>query len=444
MKLSLAVQKVLDRFEENQFECYLVGGCVRDHLLERPVHDIDLATNATPDQVEKIFKHTIPTGKKYGTITIIVDDETFEVTTYRKDLNYQNQRRPSAINFSKTIEEDLERRDFTINAIAYHPKKGFIDPYGGREDIRKGILKCVGDANQRFLEDSLRLLRGIRFCLKYQLVMEKETENSYKGKLPQILNLSKERVRDELLKIMAISIKTLKEFHQLDQFLFLIIPGFEELENEEQNTPYHEKNVLEHTYFSMIHCEDPLIKVALLFHDIGKPSCKTVDDKGIVHYYGHADTSALMARKILRELKFSNKEIESITELIKYHQSLPQKISKKSVRKLLNKLRNDEERIEQFFQFIKADQAREIETEWSINKKQQIHQLIEITKELQETNAMIDIKKLAIDGRDLLELGYQGQEIGDLLRDLVSMVLEEKVRNDRFDLICIAKQRKSS
>ncbi|MEG0712639.1 MAG: CCA tRNA nucleotidyltransferase, partial [Niameybacter sp.] len=311
---------IIDTLEEHGYEAYVVGGCVRDMIMGRIPHDWDITTSAEPEDVKRVFKRTYDTGIQHGTVTVIVDTEHYEVTTYRIEGEYKDSRRPESVSFVEDITLDLSRRDFTMNAIAYHPVRGFVDPYNGRKHIEEGCIKSVRDAKERFTEDALRILRAVRFSAQLGFSIAPHTIEGIKACKHLLANISKERIRDEFLKICMSdtpeAIDTLKELGLLEY----IIPEFLKTYETPQNHPHHIYGVAEHTLVAMKHSpKDQVIRLAVLLHDIGKPLTRTTDAKGIDHFYNHPQKSAEIAKDVLKDLRLDNQTIKEVTLLVSLH-----------------------------------------------------------------------------------------------------------------------------
>jgi tRNA nucleotidyltransferase (CCA-adding enzyme) len=437
MIIPTGVRLALDRLDRAGYEAYIVGGCVRDSLLGKTPTDWDIATSATPERIKEVFNgyHRIYTGFKHGTITVILDEMPIEITTYRVDGKYSDGRRPDEVHYTGDIVEDLARRDFTINACAMTDSR-FIDPFGGMDDIRHGIIRCVGNPKERFKEDSLRILRGIRFASMLGFVVEEETKKAILDCKELISNVSMERITMEFCKILlgdAVH-DTLLEFQAV---LAFIIPEIREMIEFDQRNKYHIYDVYRHTLKSVESIDkDVVLRTTMFFHDIAKPSCFSLDDNCVGHFYGHAKASAKMTEGILERMRFPKREIRDIIELIKYHDR-PIGLTAKSVRKLLSKI--GEEQFRRLLKVKRADTMAKNPIFWEVKLKD-IEVVEDIFDSLIEKGACITRNQLAINGNDLIELGIpQGRLLGYILDTLLNMVLNEELENKKDDLLKWAK-----
>ena len=335
------VKYIIERITDAGYEAYAVGGCVRDSLLMRIPDDWDITTSAAPLEIKAIFGHTIDTGIRHGTVTVMIEGEGFEVTTYRIDGKYEDGRHPSKVTFTPSLREDLRRRDFTINAMAYNDRAGLVDIFGGAEDIREKCIRCVGDPEERFSEDALRIMRGVRFSAQLGYVIEEETKAAIKRLAPTLQKISAERIQTELIKLVTSPHPDyLRTAYELG-ITGVMLPEFDVCMETEQNHPHHRYNVGEHILASMKAIEPSrVLRLAMLFHDMGKPETLTVDEAGISHFHGHAEISEKISKRVLRRLKFDNHTIEQVTALVKYHDlSIP--LSLKGVRRAITKVGED-------------------------------------------------------------------------------------------------------
>jgi tRNA nucleotidyltransferase (CCA-adding enzyme) len=435
------VKYIIDTLNEFEYEAYVVGGCVRDSLLKREPKDWDITTNAKPEVVIEIFESlgfkVIPTGIKHGTVTIMINNIGFEVTTYRIDGEYSDSRRPDKVEFTSDLKEDLSRRDFTINAMAYNDKVGLVDYFGGVEDLSNKIIRCVGNPQDRYQEDGLRMLRGLRFSAQLGFRLHSQSYYIISDLKHLVGNISLERIRDEFGKILITS-NTRKAMCDLWYLglLYRIMPELDDCAFVEQNNPYHCEDVFGHILSVVENIKsNEALRLSALFHDICKPQCKTTDEEGIDHFYNHAEESSLKAEEILKRMKYDNKTIEKVKTLVKYHDR--EITGSKSIRKLLNLIGE-----ENFRDLLKVKEA-DIKAQNSKYYDERIEKLIEIENKV---NKIIDakecfsIKDLAINGRDLMELGIkQGKEIGNILNKSFELVLDNPNLNDKEYLLNIVK-----
>lgn len=428
------VLKVFEVLEKHDKEVYLVGGCVRDVFLNRKPKDYDFASDARPEEMIGIFKSdglkTIPTGIDFGTVTVVIEADSFEITTYRSDGNYSDGRRPSEVEFSRSIDEDLKRRDFTMNALALNPKSGVIDNHKGIEDLRSGIIKAVGHAESRLNEDFLRAFRAIRFAnqldMKLELPIIRAIENNYR----LVENVSKERINTELNKTI-LSGNNLKYFRLLSLLLKEVLPEFHESFKTQQNHPCHAYNVGEHTVRVMDSIENQLpLKLTALLHDMGKTECKFTDEEQIDHFYGHNKEGQAIALRFLKDLKYSNDIIDRVGTLVLYHdrQIEPTKVS---VKRVLNKLGE-----QVFLDLLKIKRADiKGQNPEFIDRLKNIDLLEEIYKEIIEEDQCFKLKDLKLDGNDLIDIGViRGKSVGKVLNDLLEKVIDFPELNTKEDL----------
>lgn len=422
------VKCILDKLNINGYEAFVVGGCVRDSLMKKEPNDWDITTSAKTDIIIKLFVHTVPTGLKHGTVTVVINDSHFEITTYRHLLDEVD----NIDDESQSLIDDLRKRDFTINAMAYNIKLGLIDEFGGQIDIEKKVIRCVENANDRFKEDPLRMLRAIRFSAQYGFTIEDFTINSIMENNHLLLNVSKERIRDEFNKILQYESIKVNELINTG-LMKAIIPEFLDTIGVEQDNPYHIYSISKHIIESMVCVENDLIlKITMLLHDIGKPICKTVDEKGIGHFYGHPNVSSKMAVEILKRLKYDNCTIDKVKQLILYHDAKIQD-NKKSIRKWLSKLGK-----ENFIYMLKVKEAdmRAQNPECFQIRYEKLERISTLFNEVVKQNECFSIKDLAIDGSDLIGIGYsQGKEIGEILNKLLDKVIENPMLNTRDNLL---------
>lgn len=432
------IKKVLSVLYENGFEAFLVGGCIRDFILGKTPYDFDITTNALPHEMKECFKDykVIETGLSHGTLTVVSEGENIEITTYRKDGEYKDGRHPLSVEFTPSLKEDLKRRDFTMNAIAYSEKDGFIDFFGGVSDIENKIIKTVGNPYDRFSEDKLRIMRGIRFCSELSFGIESETKSAIFSLKDGLKEISAERISTELDKLL-LGDNVYSVLIEYAEVLSVIIPEIKPCIDFNQKNPYHIYTVWEHIAKAVEKSpKDIKIRLCMLFHDIGKPRCFTVDEKGIGHFKGHEKISSEMAEEILRRLKKSNDTINTVRELALMHYIKPSvengnEFSDKQIRKILTKVSREE-----FFlltDVLRADSMSK--AEFALERLPAIDRMEEKAREMYEKGECLSLKDLSLNGNDISSLGYKGKEIGEALSFLLDAVISEKVVNEREKLI---------
>lgn len=432
------VSTILKVLKEHGYEAYAVGGCVRDSVMGIEPKDWDIASNAVPAAIKELFPRTVDTGLRHGTVTVLFEREAFEVTTFRIDGVYGDNRHPEQVEFTGHLEEDLRRRDFTINAMAWNEERGLVDPFGGIRDIAEGCIRCVGDPSERFREDALRMLRAVRFAAKLGFTIEPDTKKAIAENNDLIAHISSERIREELTGILTSDHPM--EFMLLRDtgLLVRIMPEVDACFNTKQNNPHHIYDVGEHSIHAVAAIEaGKCLRWAMLLHDIGKAVTRTTDEKGVDHFYGHAVKSTEMAETILRRLKFDNRSMDIILRLIKYHdrEIVPQP---SAVSRAVNVIGENV-----FIHLLKVKRAdMSAQNQEDIEKGLETVGLIErLYLELLEKNNCMKLKDLAIDGRDLIKAGFmEGPEIGRTLSVLFDRVLEDPVLNDREILMGMASE----
>lgn len=430
--LSQKALYIIDKLTKNGFEAFVVGGCVRDMLMKVTANDCDITTNAKTEDILRVFsKHkTLTVGIKHGTVSVILDGECFEVTTYRLETTYSDNRHPDNVIFTKSLRDDLARRDFTVNSIAYNPEEGFVDPFNGKEDIERGIIRCVGNAKERFGEDSLRILRALRFASVLGFRIEDETKKAMHECRHLIRGLSKERIFAELSKLLSgKSVKAvLLDFPDI---FAEIIPEIAAMNGFVQHNFHHIYDVLTHTAVVIQNTPDKLhLRLAALFHDIAKPLCFSLDEKGVGHFYGHAGKSAEIAQKRLTELRCDNKTKDAVIRLIKAHDT-PIEENEKIVKRRLASMGE-----ELFFDLIslkRADTAG-LAPEFA-TRYDHFDRLEQTARKILRDNDCFSLKKLAVNGDDLIALGYEGKEIGRALSFLLDAVIDGKCQNGKKELV---------
>ena len=434
------VHKIIEILEAAGYEAYAVGGCVRDSILGREPNDWDITTSAKPEETKSLFARTIDTGIKHGTVTVMLDKEGFEVTTYRIDGIYEDNRHPKEVTFTASLEEDLKRRDFTVNAMAYNERTGLVDIFGGLADIEQGIIRCVGNAEERFTEDALRMLRAVRFSAQLGYEIEEKTKQAIRRLAPNLKKISAERIQVELVKLVTSPhpdyLRTAYETGITQQ----ILPEFDICMETNQNNPHHCYNVGEHILHSMQEtAPDKVLRLGMLFHDIAKPQTLSIDDEGITHNKGHAELGEKMTRQILRRLKFDNDTIDKVSKIVLYHDQ-EVGLTPSGVRRAVNRMG------EEIFTMLFAVQYADVLAQSDYLREEKLQKLTykkEIYEGICRRKECLNLKDLAVTGSDLIALGIPaGRQIGVILNDLLDIVLEEPARNTREELLRICKEKR--
>ncbi len=434
---ALAIKMLVDA----GFEAGVVGGCTRDAIMGEIPHDWDICTSATPDEIQSVFKDfkQLTMGLKHGTVVIIMDNEEIEITTYRIDGEYSDGRRPNNVYFTKNLIEDLSRRDYTQNSIFFNEFQGIIDPFNGVSDIEHKIIRCVGNANKRLQEDALRILRGIRFASKLGFKIEESTKTAMLKNKELLKNVSKERIAVEFVKMLQgkNALNTLDEFKEIITY---IIPETKAMIGFQQHNPYHIYDVWKHTLVAVNNVEGLVLRLTMFFHDIGKPSCYTIDKQKIGHFYGHADASAKITSEIFKKMKITSAEgvtaadLKDVIELIKYHDIMIEP-RKQSVKKMLSRLDGNAVQFYRLLSVKRADALAQASNKL-INRLKEIDTIETILDEVLAENHCITLKDLAITGKDLIALGIPaGKRIGELLNQLLEDVIDEKLPNEKEILL---------
>ncbi len=429
--LNKSIKYILKNINNHGYEAYVVGGAVRNYLLGKDIADFDVTTNALPDYIEKLFEKTIPTGKKFGTITVLHDNNSYEITTFRSDGVYSDGRRPDSVSFSKELKEDLKRRDFTINAMCMDYDENIIDYFGGKEDLKNGIIKCIGNPDERFNEDALRMIRAVRFMTQLRFTIDEETRLSIIKNSHFIKAISIERIHDELNKIL-LSEKPSRGIRMLVNtgLMDYIIPEYLSTVGFNQHNPYHDKDVFEHVMEVLDNIEPKLnLRLAAFFHDISKPECFTQDENGRGHFYGHHIKSATVTKEIMRRLKYSYDLIEDVSILIRYHYLKEIDVKDKGVKRFINNVRID--RLDDMFALNIAD----IKGKSSTANFDKVEALRKKCNEILNNKEPLNRKDLDIDGNDLENLGIKkGKLYGELLDKALELVLEFPEKNNKEEL----------
>lgn len=439
IKLPEKVKFIINTIMEAGYEAYAVGGCIRDSVLGRKPSDWDITTSASPCQIKELFSRTLDTGIKHGTVTVMLDREGFEVTTYRIDGEYEDGRHPREVIFTSSLTEDLRRRDFTINAMAYNEQAGLVDMFGGMEDIHRHLIRCVGSPLERFNEDALRIMRAVRFAAQLSYEIEEETAGAIRKLAVNLKKISAERIQSELVKLLVSPhpeyLKTAYETGITE----VILPEFDLCMKTEQKNPHHCYSVGIHILEAMKAVrEDKALRLALLFHDMGKPFCLTVDEEGIYHFHGHPGISEEIAEKILRRLKFDNDTTDMVKKLVRYHDRYIEPVPR-NVRRAMMKMGEDVFPL--FLEIRRADILAQ-STFLREQKEQNLKDLREVYEIILKEKQCVSLKTLAVNGRDLIrDAGMEpGKELGNMLNGLLERVIEDPSLNNRDYLLKTAKE----
>lgn len=436
IKMPVQAQKIIKRLENAGYEAYIVGGCVRDSILGKDPADWDITTSASPAEIKELFSYTIDTGIEHGTVTVMEDHRPFEVTTYRVDGKYEDHRRPKEVYFTKSLKEDLLRRDFTINAMAYSDTKGLVDLYGGREDLKNGIIRCVGNAAQRFDEDALRILRALRFQAQLGFQIEEETKAAIRRQACFLKDISAERIQVELDKLLVSDHpEVLVDAYKLG-VTEVILPEFDVMMETPQNNPHHKYSVGMHTVESMKQIEpEHILRWTMLLHDVGKPEARE-EGKDKDHFKMHPVIGEKIAETIIRRLKFDNQTLKQVKTLVLWHDrrfgSLKE-ASLKTVRRWVSQIGPD------MFAKLMKIQAADIaaQSEYQREEKEAVlAKTKELFQEILETGDCLTVRDLAVSGTDMIEAGVpQGREVGQMLSWLLDQVLERPDLNKKETLM---------
>lgn len=435
IRLSPDAEYILNLLSQNGFTAYIVGGCVRDYILGNTGGDIDITTSALPAQIKSVMLQNdikvVETGLKHGTVTAVLNHIPYEITTFRTDGDYLDNRHPENVRFVTDVKEDLARRDFTMNAIAYNQTDGFVDAFGGVTDIENKIIRAVGDPDKRFKEDALRIMRAVRFASVLGFEFEEKTKQAIIRNKELLKNVSAERVFTELSKLL-LGDNVLNVLDEYKEVIAVIIPELEPTFNCVQNNPWHIYNVYQHIIHAVAFApKDVDIRLTMLLHDIGKPSVKTTDSRGIDHFKTHASASADIAEKVLKRLKVSNAILDKVVTLVRNHQGV-ENVEDIRVKRWLSKIGEDytralfKTRIADLLAHNPEKIGHEVEMIKSLDK--------EIDKIIESEEAF-KISDLDISGNDLIDLGYKGKKIGDKLNEILSLVVDDKLSNEKEAII---------
>ncbi|MFW5737806.1 MAG: CCA tRNA nucleotidyltransferase [Spirochaetota bacterium] len=439
-RLPRSVTSFMRAFHERGFECYLVGGAVRNLMLGQKPYDFDFATNATPEQVMRAFRRVVPTGVQHGTVTVLHQGASFEVTTYRTESDYSDSRRPDRVDFVGDIDEDLRRRDFTMNAMAFDPDRGvFLDPHGGEEDIRDRVVRAIADPSDRFREDALRMLRAVRFATRLEFTIDSATLEAITAGADRIRAVSAERVRDELVKLLeserpSYGMRIMRDTSLLSR----VLPELAEGVGVEQRGN-HRFDVFEHSIRACdaAPADNMVVRLAALLHDVGKPRALEEDDDGTRRFHGHDKLSAQMSEELLRRLKFPNRTIAAVAHLVRHHMfNYTPEWSDAAVRRFIARVGKDA--VADLIALRAADgtavTGEEVDT-------RPLGRFAERVRGEMESQRALTVRDLAVGGHDLMDAGIpRGPLLGVVLETLLEAVIEDPAQNTRERLIEIAKR----
>ena len=430
---------IIKNLQRHGYDAYAVGGCVRDSILNRKPEDWDITTSAKPEQVKRIFRRTVDTGIEHGTVTVLIGKDGFEVTTYRVDGLYEDGRHPKEVTFTSRLEEDLKRRDFTINAMAYNDDERLVDAFGGMRDLNYHLIRCVGDPKERFSEDALRILRAVRFSAQLAFPIEPETAEAIKSLAPNLEKISAERIQAELVKLLVSDHpERIQDACELG-ITKVVLPEWDDMVGVKQNTPHHKYDVAAHTVHALQNVKnDKVLRLTMLFHDMGKPVMKTTDENGRDHFKGHAIASEQIAKTVMKRLKFDNDTIRKVTKLVAYHDYRMEPTGA-NVRRAMHEIGVE------LFPYYLAVRLADTKAQSSYERRGKLENIIQI-RELYR-NALrnkecVTLKDLAVTGTDLINLGIApGKELGTLLNELLDMVIEDPAWNQKGKLCDYVKER---
>ena len=441
MKIELPrkVVLIIKNLQRHGYDAYAVGGCVRDSILNRKPEDWDITTSAKPEQVKRIFRRTVDTGIEHGTVTVLIGKDGFEVTTYRVDGLYEDGRHPKEVTFTSRLEEDLKRRDFTINAMAYNDDERLVDAFGGMRDLNYHLIRCVGDPKERFSEDALRILRAVRFSAQLAFPIEPETAEAIKSLAPNLEKISAERIQAELVKLLVSDHpERIQDACELG-ITKVVLPEWDDMVGVKQNTPHHKYDVAAHTVHALQNVKnDKVLRLTMLFHDMGKPVMKTTDENGRDHFKGHAIASEQIAKTVMKRLKFDNDTIRKVTKLVAYHDYRMEPTGA-NVRRAMHEIGVE------LFPYYLAVRLADTKAQSSYERRGKLENIIQI-RELYR-NALrnkecVTLKDLAVTGTDLINLGIApGKKLGTLLNEQLDIMIQHQAWNQKEKLCDYVKER---
>ena len=442
IKIPAYVEKIIAKLQDNGFEAYAVGGCVRDSYLGVEPNDWDVTTNALPLEVKSLFRRTIDVGIEHGTVKVMSGNDGVEITTYRIDGEYEDSRHPKEVTFTADLKEDLRRRDFTINAMAYSEKTGLIDLFDGVKDLEAGVIRAVGEPSERFSEDALRILRALRFSARFGYDIEDKTKKAMIDLAPTLSKISAERIREELEKMICSDNPDRLRWAYIFGVTKVIFPEWDEMMECKQTTPHHFTDVGDHTIVAMEYivnhyadiskADRKVLALATVLHDIAKPVMKTTGPDGVDHFKGHPEKGVDMAAAVLHRLKYDNDTIKRVKKLVRYHDERP-KLTPPSIRRFIADV--EVSNMDNLMRLKYADLYAHAKYQWD-DKLYQVETLDKMYHKIMEDNDPILIKDLAVDGEDLMKEGIPaGPKIGEALRKLLDIVLDDPSMNDKEKLL---------
>lgn len=434
-------REMLIRLENAGFEAYFAGGCVRDTIMEREINDIDITTSALPEEIMKVFsdERVIPTGIKHGTVTVIHCGIPFEITTFRIDGAYSDSRRPDSVVFSRSLKDDVSRRDFTVNALAMDKNGNITDFFGGIEDIKNKVIRCVGCPEKRFSEDALRIMRAVRFSSQLGFIIEKDTSDALFAMRSRLKEISRERIREELDKLICgkSCVEVMLKYREI---IAEIIPELRCCFDFEQHSKYHKYDVYKHTIKAVnaVPNDDLFLRRALLLHDAGKPETFKMDEEGYGHFKYHAIASERIAREVLTRLRYDRHTVEMTCDIIKRHS---QKVeSERQVRHIISEMG-----LEGFIKLMEMKKAdNSAKRSFVLDENREIDDYIAAARRFDAENRCMSLSQLSVNGRDIMSLGYSGAAVGKILKETLELVIDEELPNEKDVLIAYIQSKKNS
>lgn len=433
LKIPAGAGLIIQKLKEHGFEAYVVGGCVRDRILGREPDDWDITTSASPYEVKQIFGRTVDTGLRHGTVTVLIGSRGFEVTTYRIDGEYEDGRHPKEVVFTRSLREDLRRRDFTVNAMAYNDEEGLVDLFGGMDDLQRHLVRCVGDPAERFGEDALRIMRAVRFAAQLDFAIDGPTGEALTRLAPTLKKISAERIQTELTKLLVSGHPEYIGIAREAGITGVVLPEFDAAAAVCQHTPHHMDTVGEHTLKALCAVRaDKALRLVMLLHDLGKAETKETDGGGVDHFPGHGEKSARLAGKILRRLKFDNDTITKVVDLVRWH-DIRYEAEPSAVRRMLSVTGRE------MFPLYMEVQRADILAQSGYKREEKLEKLASIRRLYEETLAAgycTSLRELAVTGRDLTARGVPaGPGLGAMLKDCLAFVIEEPEKNTKEALL---------